>query len=47
MNVDMEFFNIVSHAVVLLSWNGIVTLTAMTGARQLQRTIKSLKSRCE
>jgi hypothetical protein len=28
----MGFLNIVSHAVVL-SWIGIVTLTAMTGAR--------------
>ncbi len=46
MNVNMRIFNIVSHAVVL-SWNGIVTLTAMTGARQLQRTINSLKFRCE
>jgi hypothetical protein len=46
VKVNMGFFNIVSHAVVL-SWNGIVTLTAMTGARQLQRTINSLKSRCE
>jgi hypothetical protein len=46
VKVNMGFFNIVSHAAVL-SWNGIVTLTAMTGARQLQRTVKSFKSRCE
>jgi hypothetical protein len=46
VKVNMGFFNIVSHAVVV-SWIGIVTLTAMTGARQLQRTINILKLRCQ
>jgi hypothetical protein len=46
VKVNMGVFKIVSHSVVL-SWNGIVTLTAMTGARQLQRSINSLKCRCE